>query len=88
MRDLEYDLTKLMIGDQEALEDPGHMQISINKSAVMEKPRHPSICKLAVLCDNSTSQLWFISMPSSVVIEMFYVLRLVYRKSQSVLTEN
>lgn len=57
MRDLEYDLTKLMIGDQEALEDPGHMQISINKSAVMEKPRHPSICKLAVLCDNSTSQL-------------------------------
>lgn len=88
MRDLEYDLTKLMIGDQEALEDPGHMQIAINKFAVKEKPRHSPICILAVLCDNSTSQLWFISMPSSVVIEMFYVLRLDYRKSQSVLTEN
>lgn len=88
MRDLEYDLTKLMIGDQEVLEDPGHMQIAINKFAVKEKPRHPPICILAVLCDNSTSQLWFISMPSSVVIEMFYVLRLVYRKNQSVLTEN
>lgn len=55
MRDLEYDLTKLMIGDQEALEDPGHMQIAINKFAVKEKPRHPPICILAVLCDNSTS---------------------------------
>lgn len=88
MWDLEYDLTKLMIGDQEALEDPGHMQIAINKFAVKEKPRHSPIWLLAVLCDNSTSQLWFISMPSSVVIEMFYVLRLDYRKSQSVLTEN
>lgn len=57
MRDLEYDLTKLMIGDQEVLEDPGHMQIAINKFAVKEKPRHPPICILAVLCDNSTSQL-------------------------------
>lgn len=57
MRDLEYDLTKLMIGDQEALEDPGHMQIAINKFAVKEKPRHSPICILAVLCDNSTSQL-------------------------------
>lgn len=57
MRDLEYDLTKLMIGAQEALEDPGHMQISINKSAVMEKPRHPSICKLAVTIAQVSSDL-------------------------------
>lgn len=57
MRDLEYDLTKLMIGDQEALEDPGHMQISINKSAVMEKPRHPSICILAVTIAQVSSDL-------------------------------